>query len=105
MDASSPHFDIAVAGEINLDLVLDGIPYPMPLERELLASSFRVTLGSSAAILNTGGNGGGILAPMITPVVGEALGWGAAVAVGAFICLGGMLLWLWIVPPAESKMT
>lgn len=51
MDASSPHFDIAVAGEINLDLVLDGIPYPMPLERELLASSFRVTLGSSAAIL------------------------------------------------------
>jgi len=51
MDASSPHFDVAVAGEINLDLVLDGIPYPMPLERELLATSFRVTLGSSAAIL------------------------------------------------------
>jgi sugar/nucleoside kinase (ribokinase family) len=51
MDASLPHFDIAVVGEINLDLVLDGIPYPMPLERELLATAFQVTLGSSAAIL------------------------------------------------------
>ncbi len=51
MAASPPQFDVAVAGEINLDLVLDGIPDPMPMERELLASGFRVTLGSSAAIL------------------------------------------------------
>lgn len=44
-------FDIAIAGEINLDIVLDGIAEIMPPERELLASACRVTLGSSAAIL------------------------------------------------------
>ena len=51
MTASPSRFDVAIAGEINLDLVLDGIKEPMPVERELLASAFRITLGSSAAIL------------------------------------------------------
>jgi sugar/nucleoside kinase (ribokinase family) len=44
-------FDVTIAGEINLDLILYGLPEDMPLERELLASDFRLTLGSSSAIL------------------------------------------------------
>jgi sugar/nucleoside kinase (ribokinase family) len=44
-------FDITIAGEINLDLVLYGLPESIPVERELLASGFEVTLGSSSAIL------------------------------------------------------
>jgi sugar/nucleoside kinase (ribokinase family) len=44
-------FDVTIAGEINLDLVLYGLPEQMPLEREQLASDFRLTLGSSSAIL------------------------------------------------------
>jgi sugar/nucleoside kinase (ribokinase family) len=44
-------FDITIAGEINLDLILYGLPEQMPVERELLASGFEVTLGSSSAIL------------------------------------------------------
>ena len=44
-------FDITIAGEINLDLILYGLPETMPLERELLANDFRLTLGSSSAIL------------------------------------------------------
>jgi sugar/nucleoside kinase (ribokinase family) len=44
-------FDISIAGEINLDLILYGLPPVMPLERELLAEGFEVTLGSSSAIL------------------------------------------------------
>lgn len=44
-------FDITIAGEINLDLILYGLPEQMPLERELLASQFKATLGSSSAIL------------------------------------------------------
>jgi sugar/nucleoside kinase (ribokinase family) len=44
-------FDVAIAGEINLDLILYGLPEQMPLERELLASGFRLTLGSSSAIV------------------------------------------------------
>lgn len=44
-------FDVTIAGEINLDLILYGLPEVMPVERELLASGFRLTLGSSSAIL------------------------------------------------------
>jgi len=43
--------NIAIAGEINLDLILYGLPEQMPAERELLASGFAITLGSSSAIL------------------------------------------------------
>lgn len=44
-------FDVTIAGEINLDLILYGLPMDMPVERELLASNFQVTLGSSSAIV------------------------------------------------------
>lgn len=44
-------FDITIAGEINLDLILYGLPEQMPVDRELLASRFSLTLGSSSAIL------------------------------------------------------
>jgi sugar/nucleoside kinase (ribokinase family) len=45
-----PNFDITIAGEINLDLILYGLPLELPLEQELLASGLEVTLGSSSAI-------------------------------------------------------
>jgi sugar/nucleoside kinase (ribokinase family) len=44
-------FDVTIAGEINLDLILYGLPREMPIERELIATGFRATLGSSSAIL------------------------------------------------------
>jgi sugar/nucleoside kinase (ribokinase family) len=44
-------FDIAIAGELNLDLILYGLPAQMQTERELLASDFRATLGSSSGIV------------------------------------------------------
>lgn len=44
-------YDISIAGEINLDLILYGLPEQMPTERELLASGFAATLGSSSAIV------------------------------------------------------
>lgn len=43
-------FDVTIAGEINLDLILYGLPEVMPVDRELLANDFRLTLGSSSAI-------------------------------------------------------
>ncbi len=43
--------DISIVGEINLDLLLYGLPPELPTERELLASDFQITLGSSSAIL------------------------------------------------------
>lgn len=44
-------FDITIVGETNLDLILYGLPEQMPLERELLGSGFKVTLGGSSSIL------------------------------------------------------
>lgn len=52
--------------------------------------------GSAAAIVNTGGNAGGMLAPVLTPMVGLAFGWPAAVALGGVICMLGVVLWLGI---------
>jgi sugar/nucleoside kinase (ribokinase family) len=51
LPASALQFDVALAGEINLDLILYGLPEALPLDRELLASGFQATLGSSSAIL------------------------------------------------------
>ena len=44
-------FDLTIAGELNLDLILYGLPRDMPTERELLATDFRATLGSSSGIV------------------------------------------------------
>jgi len=46
-----PRFDVAVGGELNLDLILYGLPEQLPTEREFLADGLRLTLGSSSAIL------------------------------------------------------
>jgi sugar/nucleoside kinase (ribokinase family) len=43
-------FDVSVVGELNLDLILSGLPEELPPERELLASGMTLTLGSSSAI-------------------------------------------------------
>ncbi len=45
-----PRFDITFAGEINLDIILYGLPDELPQEREILANGCCVTLGSSSAI-------------------------------------------------------
>ena len=46
-----PQFDVTIAGELNLDLVLYGLPAELPQERELLADRMALTLGSSSAIV------------------------------------------------------
>lgn len=43
-------FDVSVIGELNLDLILYGLPPALTLEREHLASDLSITLGSSSAI-------------------------------------------------------
>ena len=46
-----PRFDVTIAGELNLDLILYGLPEQLAPERELLADRMMLTLGSSSAIL------------------------------------------------------
>ncbi len=45
------NFDVTIAGELNLDLILYGLPEKLSPERELLASEMSITLGSSSAIV------------------------------------------------------
>jgi sugar/nucleoside kinase (ribokinase family) len=67
-------FDVTIAGEINLDLILYGLPESMPLERELLASDFRMTLGSSSAIVAHNLAALGLSVGFITRLGDDALG-------------------------------
>jgi len=43
-------FDVTLAGEFNLDLLLYGLPEELPVERELLAERAAMVLGGSPAI-------------------------------------------------------
>ena len=57
-------------------------------------------VGTSAGIFNTGGNVGGQLAPILTPIVSNArsLGWAWGIGLGGIVCLFGAVLWIWIDP-------
>jgi sugar/nucleoside kinase (ribokinase family) len=46
-----PRFDVTIAGEINADLILYGVPEELPRERELLANGMILTLGGSSSIM------------------------------------------------------
>lgn len=46
-----PRFDVTIAGELNLDLILYGLPDQLPPERELLASGMALAIGGSSAIV------------------------------------------------------
>ena len=51
MEHTEKPFDLAIAGELNMDLILYGLPLEMPTERDLLGTGFTTTLGSSSAIV------------------------------------------------------
>jgi MFS family permease len=52
--------------------------------------------GTSAAIMNTGGNGIGLLAPVLTPLISSRFGWGGGLFVGALVAVVGAVCWLGI---------
>jgi MFS family permease len=54
--------------------------------------------GTAAGICNTGGNAGGLVAPILTPLVARDFGWATAIALGSAVCLVGVVLWRWIDP-------
>ena len=44
-NASMKTLDISLAGEINLDLIMYGLPEVMAMERELLGTDFQLDIG------------------------------------------------------------
>ena len=65
-----PTLDVCVVGEINLDLIL----YGLPKERELLATGMALTLGSSSAIFAHNLAMLGNKVGFISKIGGDALG-------------------------------
>lgn len=59
--------------------------------------------GLSAAILNTGGNAGGIPAPWLTPLISDRFGWQAGMGVASLLCFLGAGLWFWIQPESDAE--
>jgi MFS family permease len=59
--------------------------------------------GLACALLNTGGNGVGMLAPVVTPLLGLRYGWNVAVVVACGLCAVGGLLWLGINAPSPGE--
>src|SRR5262249_13503866 len=57
---------------------------------------------TAAGIFNTGGNFGGLLAPVVTPFISDhlGLGWQGGFSLACVFSVLGAVLWLWI-DPAE----
>ncbi|WP_165234711.1 MFS transporter [Aquisphaera insulae] len=58
--------------------------------------------GTAAALMNTAGNVGGMIAPALTPWIGVRYGWSPALALGGLIGLLGATCWLFI-PVDEER--
>ncbi len=57
--------------------------------------------GTSGAIFNTGGNIGGLLAPVITPLFSKVAGWQGSIFLAAVISVIGAALWRWLDPVTD----
>jgi len=55
-------------------------------------------VGPACGILNTGGNLGGMLAPVVTPIIAAHFGWAGGLYFGSLMVLIGMLTWLLVDP-------
>ena len=59
--------------------------------------------GASCGIMNTGGNIGGMLAPVITPLVAIRFGWAGGLYFASFLVLLGVVTWLWVNPERRIR--
>jgi MFS transporter, ACS family, D-galactonate transporter len=61
--------------------------------------------GTAAAILNTGGNAVGMLAPSVTPAIAFYLGWQAPLMLASLVCVAGAVLWWGVAADGLDPMT
>ena len=62
-------------------------------------------VGAACGILNTGGNLGGMLAPVLTPMIAAHFGWAGGLYFGSLMVLIGMLTWLLVDPSKKIGRT
>jgi ACS family glucarate transporter-like MFS transporter len=59
--------------------------------------------GTGGAIMNTGCNIGGLVSPMLTPMLGEMFGWEPALHLAAGLSALAALAWFWITPAEAAR--
>ncbi len=59
-------------------------------------------VGAAGGIMNTGGNFGGGLAPIVTPMVAARYGWSAGLYLGAAVAVIALVCWLFIDPEQRN---
>ena len=59
--------------------------------------------GAAGGIMNTGGNAGGLLAPILTPWLARFFGWSGGLYFGSFVVLLGVGAWFFIDAGAHIK--
>ncbi len=57
--------------------------------------------GTAGGIMNMGSNIGGLISPVLTPVIASLIGWENALHVAAFLAITGALLWFGIKPEEQ----
>jgi len=55
-------------------------------------------VGAACGILNTGGNAGGFLAPILTPLIASRAGWSWGLHAGSLVALGGVVACYFVHP-------
>lgn len=61
--------------------------------------------GTAGGIMNMGSNLGGLISPMLTPIIASRIGWEKALQVAAILAVIGSILWLWIKPFKTKEET
>jgi len=59
--------------------------------------------GTAGAVLNTGGNLGGMLAPILTPLIAAKYGWTGGLYFGSLMVLPGVVAWFFIEPNSAIR--
>jgi MFS family permease len=59
--------------------------------------------GAAGGIMNTGGNVGGMLAPVITPLIAIRFGWAGGLYFASFLVLVGVVTWLGVNPERDAR--
>lgn len=59
--------------------------------------------GAAGGIMNTGGNAGGMLAPILTPLIARHFGWEGGLYFGSFVVLLGVGAWFFLDAGARVK--
>ncbi|HYK91618.1 MAG TPA: MFS transporter [Acidobacteriota bacterium] len=59
--------------------------------------------GTAGGIMNMGSNVGGLISPVLTPVLAASIGWENALLLAAGISIVGAVMWFWITPDPPNR--